>query len=162
MWSGIDWETMSQPSHSLLEIFIRGTVVYLGLFLLLRTLRRGAGGVGITDILFIVLIADAIQNAMANEYRSLTEGFVLVATLAFWDYLFDWLGARYAFFERLLRPPALLLIRDGRLLHRNMRKEMITENELLAQLRLQGVDDPAKVKRCFIEGDGHMSVLKAE
>lgn len=50
----------------------------------LRVLRREAGSIGISDLVVVVLIADAAQNAMAAEYRSLTEGAILVATIALW------------------------------------------------------------------------------
>lgn len=156
---GIDWQQMWVPELSLLEMFVRGTVVYLALFLYFRLLRRGAGGVGIADLLVIVLVADASQNAMANEYHSITEGLVLVLTIGFWDYLLDWLGYRHPLFERLLRPKPLLLVSHGRLLRQNMRREMITEEELLALLREQGIDDPGGVRRCYLEGDGKLSVI---
>ena len=155
----LDWAVMWAPTVPLLEIFIRGSVVYLALFLYFRLLRREAAGVGIADVLVIVLVADASQNAMANEYRSITEGLLLVATIGFWDYLLDWLGYRYPLFERLVRPPPLLLVSHGRLMRQNMKKEMITEGELLSLLREQGVDSPSKVRRCYLEGDGRLSVI---
>jgi len=155
----LDWAVMWAPTVPLLEIFIRGSVVYLALFLYFRLLRREAAGVGITDVLVIVLVADASQNAMANEYRSITEGLLLVATIGFWDYLLDWLGYRYPLFERLLRPAPLLLVSHGRLMRQNMKKEMITEEELLSLLREQGVDSPRAVRRCYLEGDGRLSVI---
>jgi uncharacterized membrane protein YcaP (DUF421 family) len=155
----INWNEMWVPTLSLLEIFIRGSVVYLALFLYFRLVRREAGGLGITDVLVVVLVADATQNAMGSDYKSITEGIMLVATIGFWDYLLDWLGYRYPLFERLIRPAPVLLIRDGRLMRQNMKKEMITEGELMSQLREQGVEDPHQVRKCYLEGDGHLSVI---
>lgn len=157
----IDWNDMWVPALPLLEIFIRGSVVYLALFFYFRLLRRQAGGIGITDVLVVVLVADASQNAMAGEYGSITEGLLLIATIGFWDYLFDWLGYRSDAFERLIKPAPLLLIRDGRLMRQNMKKEMITEDDLLSQLREQGMEDPRQVRLCYLEGDGHLSVIPA-
>jgi uncharacterized membrane protein YcaP (DUF421 family) len=113
------------------EIILRGTLVYLFLFFLLRVLRREAGQIGISDLLVVVLIADAAQNAMGSEYRSLTEGAILVATIALWDYFLDWLSFRVAAVRRLLRPTPLLLIRNGRLQRQNMKREKIQEEELM-------------------------------
>jgi hypothetical protein len=84
--SQIDWQSVFRPSLHVGEIILRGTVVYLFLFLLLRLLRRGAGTIGISDLLVVVLIADAAQNAMASEYKSITEGLILVTTIVFRDY----------------------------------------------------------------------------
>ena len=158
----IDWKSILIPSMSLAEIFLRGTFVYLLLLFLLRILRREAGAVGISDLLVVVLIADAAQNAMGSEYKSITEGAVLIATIAGWDYFLDWLGYRFPRVRRLLRPAPLLLIKNGRMLKRNLRQEMITEEELLGQLREQGIDQVNKVKKCYLEGDGHISVIASD
>src|ERR1700749_2698388 len=88
----IDWNSVFVPTVSLLEIVLRGTLVYLLLFFLMRVLRREAGALGISDLLVVVLIADAAQNAMSSDYKSITEGAVLVGTIIFWDYSLDWLG----------------------------------------------------------------------
>ncbi len=156
----IDWKTMFMPTVNLGEIILRGTIVYIFLFFLMRVMRRESGSIGITDLLVVVLIADAIQNAMSAEYKSLTEGAVLVATIAFWDYLLDWLGYRFPKLQRILHPPPLTLIKDGRMITKNMRKEMITEEELMSQLREEGVENISDVKKCFLEGNGHISVIK--
>ena len=158
----LDWNAIFVPTVPLLEIIFRGTVVYLLLFAVLRVLRREAGGLGIADVLVIVLVADASQNAMANEYKSVTEGAILVGTIVFWNYTLDFLGYRFPRFRRLVRPAALPLIKDGRMLRKNMNSEMITEEELLGQLRQQGVDDVSSVKKCCLEGDGRISVVKTK
>lgn len=147
------------PSLHLGEIFIRGTAVYLFLFGILRVIRREAGAIGISDLIVVVLIADAAQNAMASEYKSITEGLVLVATIVFWDYFLDWLGYRFPAVRRLLRPAPLPLIKDGRIQRRNLRQEMITEEELMSQLREQGVESVEEVRKSYMEGDGHISVI---
>lgn len=158
----VDWKALFVPSGSLLEIFIRGTLIYLLLFFVLRFLRREAGAIGIADMLVIVIIADAAQNAMAGEYNSITEGIILVATIAFWDYALDWLSYRSPLIQRLVRPAPLLLVKNGRMLRRNMREEMITEEELMSQLRQQGVEHVSEVKKCYLEGDGRVSIITNE
>ena len=156
----IDWKSVFVPTVSLAEIVLRGTVVYLLLFFVLRVLRREAGALGISDLLVVVLIADAAQNAMSSDYKSITEGAVLVGTIIAWDYFLDWLGYTFPGFGRLLRPAPLPLVKNGRLLRQNMRKEMITTEELMSQLREQGVGSLDEVRRCYLEGDGHVSVIK--
>jgi uncharacterized membrane protein YcaP (DUF421 family) len=158
----IDWNAVFVPTVSVAEIVLRGTLVYLLLFFMLRVLRREAGALGISDLLVVVLVADAAQNAMASEYKSITEGVVLVGTIVAWDYSLDWLGYRFPAVQRLLRPAPLPLIKEGRVLRQNLRKEMITMEELLGQLREQGVESVGEVKRCCLEGDGHVSVIKYE
>ena len=158
----IDFRSVFVPSLHLAEIVLRGTLVYLFLFTILRVLRREAGVVGIADLLVVVLIADAAQNAMASEYKSITEGAVLIITIAAWDYFLDWMGYRFPRFHRLLTPAPLPLVRDGRIIKKHLRQELITEEELLSQLRQQGVQNLAEVKRCYLEGDGHFSVINRQ
>lgn len=162
MFIDIDWNAMFVPTLALGEIFLRGTAVYLFIYFILRIFRRQAGSIGISDLLVVVLIADATQNAMASQYKSITEGVLLVLTIFFWDYLLDWLGDRYgdSRLGRLLRPSPLPLVKDGRMVLRNLKKEMITADELLGQLRLQGIDRVEDVKESFLEADGHISVVK--
>jgi uncharacterized membrane protein YcaP (DUF421 family) len=155
----IDWRSIFFPSVSVVEIFLRGTIVYLFLFFVLRLLRREIGVIGISDLLLVVLIADASQNAMSSDYKSVTDGLILVGSIAFWDYFLDWLGYKFPSVRRLLRPAPLLLIKDGRMQRRNMRQEMITEDELIGQLREHGIDRIEDVKKSYMEGDGRISVI---
>jgi uncharacterized membrane protein YcaP (DUF421 family) len=160
----IDWSRMLAFQTPVLEIFLRGTLTYLALFALLRLmLKRQQGGMmGVTDLLVIVLIADAAQNAMADDYTSVPDGILLVATILGWSYTLDWLGYQFPRFERLLHPPPLPLVKDGCLLRRNMRRELVTEEELMSQLREQGVERVAEVKMACMEGDGRLSIITAE
>ncbi len=161
LWQ-VDWKAAFVPTVSVAEIVLRGSFVYLLLFFVLRVLRREAGAVGIPDLLVVVLVADAAQNAMASEYKSLTEGAVLVGTIVAWDFFLDWLGYTFPAVGRLLRPAPLPLVKDGRLLRQNMRKELISTEELMSQLREQGVASVEEVRRCYLEGDGHISVIKRD
>ena len=158
----IEWEKLFVFTTSPLELFIRGSIIYLFILVLMRVLRREPGTVGIADLLMVVLIADASQNAMAGEYKSVPDGIVLVSTIIFWNYAFDWLSFKSQWFQRLIEPAPLPLIKDGRMLRRNMRHELITEAELMGQLREQGVAEVSKVKEAHIESDGQISVIQYE
>ena len=157
--SHLDWSTIFVPTLPIAEIFLRGTVIYLLLFGILRVLRREAGAISVGDLLVVVLVADAAQNAMASDYKSITEGVLLVGIIVGWDYFLNWLGYRSRWVHDLLRPAPLPLIKDGRLLRRNLRQELITTDELMSELRQQGVESVDAVRRCYLEGDGHFSVI---
>jgi uncharacterized membrane protein YcaP (DUF421 family) len=157
----MDWKSIFSLDTPLLEIILRGSLMYLTLFTMLRViLKRQTGTLGMTDLLLITLLADAAQNAMAGGYQSLSDGIVLVATIIFWNYALDWLSFKSSWFARLIEPPPLLLVRNGRMLRRNMRLELITEEDLLMELRQQGLDDVSKVKQAYIESDGRVSVIQ--
>ena len=157
----VDWAGLFAFSVSPLELFVRASVIYWFLFLIFRVvLRRDVGAIGIADVLLVVLIADAAQNAMASDYRSISDGLVLVGTIIGWNVFIDWLAYRYPVVRRLVQPPDLLLVREGTILHRNLRREMITVDDLLAKLREEGVENVAEVKSARMEGDGAISVIK--
>lgn len=142
------------------ETIVRGSAIYLSLFAIFRfVMRRDFGSVGIADLLVLVLVADAAQNAMAGGYTTITDGLILVATLIFWNVLFDWLAYHFPAFERFAQAPAVRLIQNGRYLRRNMRREMVTVDELEAKLRGEGVDDVRDVAKATLESDGKITVV---
>jgi uncharacterized membrane protein YcaP (DUF421 family) len=64
--------------------------------------------------------------------------------------------------ERFIHPPALPLVQAGRVLRHNMRRELVTEEELMSQLRKQGVNELTEVKLAYMEGDGRISLVTYE
>ena len=159
----VDWHGIFTPTSSLLELFVRATIMYFVVFGLLRVvIKRQAGGIGTTDVLVVVLLAEVAGNGFAAEYKSVIEGTVLVATILFWTYALEWAGHRFPAFERVLRAPTVVLIENGKILRKNMKAEFVTKEELMAQLREKGVEDCAQVKRAFMEADGMISVIKVQ
>ena len=157
----VDWSELFGLGVSPLETLVRGTAMYWFLFLLIRVvIRRRVGAVGISDILLLVIIADAAQNAMSGEYRSVTDGCILVATIVAWNTLVDWATYASPTLQRLLEPPPLPLIERGRLLRRHLRMEFVNEEELRAKLREHGITDYAQVEKATMESDGQVSVIK--
>jgi uncharacterized membrane protein YcaP (DUF421 family) len=155
----IDWRAVFVPTVGLAELFVRGSAMYLGILAAMRILRRQKGALNTADLLVLIIVADAAQNAMSAEYTSLTEGIVLVGTIFLWDYALDSLAFRFKFFRKLLNDPPLPLVKDGKLQRRNMNKEMLTKEDVMEQLREHGVDDLSLVKQCCLESDGHFSVV---
>jgi uncharacterized membrane protein YcaP (DUF421 family) len=149
-------------SVSPLELFIRGSVIYLFIFVVIRILRREPGTVGIADLIMIVLIADASQNAMAGEYHSVLDGLVLILTIVFWNYLLDWLTLHFPAIERFTHPAPIPLIQNSKMHETNMRKQLVTREQLFSMLREHGIDDLSKVKAAFIEGSGQISILRLD
>ena len=157
----LDWAALFEMHVSAAELIVRGSLMYWLLFLVFRfVLKRDVGAVGIADILLLVLIADASQNAMAGGYETVAEGLVLVGTLIGWNYLFDWAAFRWKAVRRFVEPPPLLLVRRGRLLHRNLRAEHLTLDELKAHLRANGLVSWHAVRAAYMEGDGTFTVVK--
>lgn len=156
----IKWREVFVPSLHFVEIIVRGSLTYLGLFAMMRVVRREAGTISIPDLLMVVLIADAAQNAMSSNYRSITDGLILVATIIFWSYALDWLSYHSPRMRRLIQPKSLRLVQNGQMNRENMSKQLISKDDLMAELRLHGLEDLSEVKEARLEEDGHISVIK--
>ena len=157
----MEWMTGIFAWEMPFELILRGSAIYWFLFVIFRLiLRRDVGSIGVADVLLLVLIADASQNAMSAEYRSVGDGAVLIATLVFWNLVIDWLCFHSPKFERLISGTKLCLIRDGQMLRRNMRREFITVEDMMSQLRQHGIEEVAEVRRAYMESDGNISILK--
>ena len=160
---GFDVGAALIPDVSLFETVLRGIVVYFSILLLLRFILRGrTSAVSVSDLLVLVLIADAAQNAMASQYHSITNGLVLVATIILCSFTVDWLAYRSAAVRRFVHPERKALVVDGRVVRTALREELITEEELHTQLRLNGVTDVTEVKAAYLEGNGEISVITVD
>lgn len=143
------------------ELVLRGTLVYWLLFLIFRfILRRDVGAVGIADILLLVVVADAAQNAMAGGYDTFSEGAILVLTIVGWNWLLDFLAFHFVPVRRFATPGRLTLVNRGVANLRNMRREFISMPELQQKLREQGIEHLRDVKVAYLEGDGQISVIR--
>ncbi|MDM9557715.1 MULTISPECIES: DUF421 domain-containing protein [Bordetella] len=157
----VNWLDLFRLTVSPLELIVRGTIMYWFILVLLRVAgRRDVGSLGVADMLVLVLIADAAQNGMAGQYESITDGAILVATIIGWVALIDRLSYFVPSFGRLLEADKVCLVRDGKMLQRSMRREYITPDELMSELRQRGIGHLSEIRRAYIEPDGNISVLK--
>ena len=156
-----DWGTVFLPAEPWAELVARGSAIYWFVFVLFRIiLRRDIGSIGMADVLVVVLIADAAQNAMDGGYESVGDGFIVISTLVFWNVLIDWLTYRFEPLRKLLEPRPLKLVQNGRLLRRNMRREFVSEEDLLSRVRAKGLERFDQVKAAYMESDGEISVIR--
>jgi uncharacterized membrane protein YcaP (DUF421 family) len=146
-----------------LEIVARGTVTFLALTLLMRVVgQRESGGLGITDILIVVLVADAAGAGLRGAAASIGDSLVLVGTILFWSVALDALAYRWPRLGAFLKARPRPLIEDGRLNRRAMRREFMSREEVESQLRLHGLTDISQVKCAYLEPNGMISVLPVE
>lgn len=155
------WGRLFDPTHPLLNSVLRGTIVYLGLFLVLRLVKnRRAGGLGISDLLLVTLTANGLQNALIGKGNSITEGGVTTLTVFFWSFVLDWINYRFPRLRHLVHSGPEQVIRNGVILQAGLRREMLTENDLLSHLRLNGISDLSKVHEAYVEENGQLSVVQ--
>jgi len=158
----MDWQGLFEP-HNVVENVIRASTIYVLLVLLLRFLpNRKTGSLGPGDLLVIVLLATVVTGALNRDVSSITDAVVMIATIVAWSFVTDILANRVPFLRRLVHSSPVEVVRDGEVLSRNLRREFMTDEELRAQLRLQGVEDETDVAHAYIEHDGRMSVIRRD
>jgi len=142
------------------EIAVRATVVYFALVLVVRVIpKRNAGHISPNDMLTLIVIGSMGTDAIMGGSSSVGDILLMIGLIVAWSWTLDFLEYRFPSLQRVLRDRQTPLIEDGRLLRRNMRREMITEEELMAVLRKEGVDDPSIVRSARLEADGEISLV---
>src|SRR3712207_1694603 len=129
-----------ETSLPLSELVLRGTVMYLAVLALMRVVgQRESGGLGMTDVLLVVLVAEAAAPGLHGDAASVTDSVVLVATVLFWSIAVDAIAYRSPRLAEILKARPKPLIEDGELNRRVMRRELMTDDEVRSQLRLHGI-----------------------
>jgi uncharacterized membrane protein YcaP (DUF421 family) len=148
---------------SLGAVVFRTVIVYLGLWLLLRLAgKRELGQMSLFDLVVLLVISNAVQNAMVGPDTSLTAGLLAACVLVFINRFLDRSALRFPWLrERLMGTPTLL-VHEGKLIRDHLDHEGISEDEVLQALREHGVEDLASVKAAVLEVDGTISVVPAD
>ena len=150
---------MFQLETPLLELIARGAFLFILFMVLFRLLPRRTGGeLAPMDLVFLLLITEAASHSL-GDYSSLADGTVQIVTMLALNYLTNRLSFHFRWFERIAEHDPLQVIKDGQLIPRNLKKEMLTADELMGSLRLSGVDDIAQVRSAHVESDGRLSVV---
>ena len=157
----LDLHALFAVQMSVLELFVRGTLIFWFLFLVFRfVLRRDVGGLSVADTLLLVIVADASQNAMAGGYTTVTEGIILLSTILGWNLLLDWLSFRFRVVALFTVPRTLPLVRHGQFIMKSLRRELLTPDEVMGKLREQGITHLREVRHAYLESDGEVSVVR--
>lgn len=153
---------MFELTMPLWEIAARATIVYLAIILVVRVMpKRKTGHISPNDMLTLIVIGGMATDAIMGGSTSLGDIVLLIGIVMAWGYVFDLLEFRFPALSRLFREPEAILVQNGRLMRRTMRSEMVTEDELMAVLRKQGISDLAGVRSACLEADGEISVIGA-
>jgi uncharacterized membrane protein YcaP (DUF421 family) len=143
-----------------LEVAVRTAIVYVALVVFLRLAgKRQIGQLSIIDLVTLLVISDAVQNSMVGQNTTLAGGLIAALTLITLDRLLGNLRDRFPRLRRAIEGEPALLIRDGKMLREAMRREGLTEDELLSAIRQHGVARIEDVKMAILEVNGAISVI---
>jgi uncharacterized membrane protein YcaP (DUF421 family) len=142
------------------EPVIRGSVIYFVLFVLLRILgKKQIGQPSPFDFILLLIISEAVSNALSGEDNSLLGAIITASTLIALNYFMDSMAFRFPRFEKAMEGEEKLLIRDGRILEEVRKKEEITLSEIKSSLREHGLQNVEDVFIGVLETNGKISII---
>lgn len=134
--------------------------VYLFIVVAIRLFgKKELAQLSVVDLVFILLISNAVQNAMVGPDSTLLGGLVAATTLFVVNYLLKYLQYKFPKFGKVVQGDAIMLVFDGKYLESHLKKARITEDEIMEAVREHGVASIEEVNLAIMEVDGSISVL---
>ena len=153
-----DLWTLSAPWW---QFVLRGLLVFVFVLVFLRLSgKRQVGQMTPIDLVLVLLISNAVQNAMNGGDNSITAGAILAATLILADVAIGALARRSRRVEKFVEGSPALLIHNGKVLDRSLERVSMTHHDLMAGLRASGVATVQQVHAAVLENNGHITVLE--
>ena len=146
-----------------MDILIRATIIFWALYVLVRLLgKRELAQLTPFELIVLIATGDLIQQGVTQSDYSFT-GLVLAGGMfAFLSLAVSYLGFRVPRLRRLLDPPPLVVVEDGRVIERNLRRERMTVDEIRAEARQQQIASLADVRWAVLESNGRISFIPKE
>lgn len=161
LWaSTMEWNQLWTPNTALPLILVKGVLVYIALCLVLRVApKRQIGSLTPSEVLLVVMIGGLGIHAVAADAHSVPDVLLLAGTLVLCGVGMNWLACRFPWLRNFLQEPPTQLVRNGKLLHGNLRQELLTEEELMGHIRRSGFNRLADVREAHVEVNGEISVV---
>ena len=139
---------------------LRACIVYFILLLLIRASgKRTMGQFTPFDMLLVVLLGNAVQNALLGQDTSVGGGLLLATTLLLLNWLVGLVSARSARMEALVEGVPVLLARDGKVYKDVLRRELISRADFDKAMRESGVEDLEDIRMAVLETNGHITLV---
>lgn len=144
-----------------MESIIRGTVVYVVLLVLFRIAgKRTLAEVTTFDLVLLLIISEATQEALMGDDNSMTNTFLVVVTLIGMNILISVMTSRWKGFGKLVEDVPLVIVEDGKLLEDRMHRERVSKDEVMEAAReLQGLERLDQIRYAILERDGHITIV---
>lgn len=144
-----------------MDIFLRATVIFIALYLLVRLMgKRELGQMTPFELIVLVVIGDLIQQGVTQNDFSLTGAVIAISTIAFWALVMSWASYLWPRAERLLEGEPRVIVRDGELLEANLRRNRLTRSEIESEMRLAGISQMEDVAWAILEPRGKISFIQ--
>lgn len=142
------------------ERIVRAILVYFFVVIALRLAgKREIGALNPFDLVVLLFLSNILQNSIIGNDLSITGGLIGAATLLLLNYAVQRFLFDHQSIDRALEGEATVLIEDGKILHENLKKELVTEDVLIVAVHKQGLLEIADVEKAVLETDGNISVF---
>jgi uncharacterized membrane protein YcaP (DUF421 family) len=153
------FKEMFDTSH-VPEVAVRTLFIYLALLLGMRLAgKREVGQMKPFDLVTLLIISNAVQNAMVGQDSSLIGGLVAAGVILLLNTAIGLLRERFGLAQTVFEGSPTLIIYDGQFIPDHLHKEHLTEADVLQAMREHGVEDPTQVKSAVLEVDGSISII---
>jgi uncharacterized membrane protein YcaP (DUF421 family) len=146
-----------------MDLVLRAAVIYVVILAVTRFVgRRELNSMEPFDIIMLVVIGDLVQQGITQSDYSVTGAVTVISTIALLTIAFGYLPFRFPRLRPVLEGEPIVLVQDGRILERNLRRERMTRDELLAEARIQQIPSIDRVRFAVLETSGQISFIPAD
>jgi uncharacterized membrane protein YcaP (DUF421 family) len=143
-----------------MDIALRAAFLYAFVVILMRVMgRRELSSLSPLDLVLLIVLGDAIQQGMTQDDYSVTGAVIAVSTIAGVQVGISYLSFRSRRARRVLEGEPVIIIEDGKLIERNLRRERLTEDEIAEKMRMQQIASVEDVEWGILESSGNMSFI---
>jgi uncharacterized membrane protein YcaP (DUF421 family) len=143
-----------------MDIVLRATAMFAFLYILIRLLgKRELGQMTPFELVLLIVMGDLIQQGVTHNDFSLTGGLLAISTFAFWALVLSWTTYLFPKAKDLLDGTPRVIVRDGELIEENMRRDRLTRDEVLSEMRLAGIGRLSEVAWAILEPQGKISFI---
>jgi len=144
-----------------MDLVIRAAVIYIVVFTFTRVLgKRELSSLQPFDLILLVVIGDLIQNGVTQSDQSVTGVILVLSTIGILQVSTSFLGFRFRPLRRFLQGEPIVLVREGEIIRRNLRRERLDESDLAEKARLDGIGSMDDIRWAVLETNGEISFVK--
>src|SRR5436305_11029113 len=146
-----------------MDLVIRATIIFFFVFLVTRVVgRRELSSMEPFDIILLVVVGDLVQQGVTQSDYSVTGALLAVSTIALLTVLVSWTSFRVRKLRPILEGEPIVLIEDGELIEKNLRRQRITAEEVEQRARLEQITSLGEVRWAILETDGQISFVEKQ
>jgi uncharacterized membrane protein YcaP (DUF421 family) len=144
-----------------MDLVLRAIVVFAFVLLLTRVIgKRELGTLEPFDLILLIVLGDALQHGLTQDDYSLTGAMLVVGTIAILQVFVSWLSYRFPRTRPILEGEPIIVVQDGKVIERNLKRERLTVEEVAEEARKQQIAHLSEIRFAVLETSGQLSFIK--